>query len=217
MFKLIHTGLDNFFSLLFPERCIGCLKEKVFLCELCIKKAKKESEIKNPGPFLDKLYSFGFYDNRVLKRAIRRFKYHGTARLSHPFSQMLHHLFRTYLTSETNAVLLPIPISKKRLRKRGYNQAELISKALSDRTGIENMSDIILKVKDTPTQTALSSAKRISNVINSFRISTSEKIAGRTVFLIDDISTTGATLNEAARVLKDAGAKKVIGLVIARG
>jgi competence protein ComFC len=113
-------------------------------------------------------------------------------------------------------LMVPIPLSKTKLRKRGYNQAEILAKSLSKRFFFP-VENILKRVKDTKTQVGKSSVDRKLNIKDAFSLKNQKsKIKNQNIFLIDDVVTTGSTLKEAAKVLKRAGAKKVIGLTLAR-
>lgn len=110
-------------------------------------------------------------------------------------------------------ILVPIPISKSRLRERGYNQSELIAKNLS---GFVVETKILIKIKDTPRQARIENRQtRMQNVLGSFAVQNAELIQNRNIILIDDVATTGATLKEARKVLKNAGARKIIAFTFA--
>jgi ComF family protein len=111
--------------------------------------------------------------------------------------------------------LVPVPVSGKRLRSRGYNQSALLARHISRETGTLVMEALLRRVKDTPPQArAESEAERRQNVIGAFEAS--GQAAGMRVLLIDDVMTTGSTLNACAATLKNAGAKWVGALVLAR-
>ncbi len=114
-------------------------------------------------------------------------------------------------------VLVPIPSSKKRRSERGFNQAELIARKIFEYDEGKNFScdtSLLFKIKDTPHQSELKNrAERLKNLIGAF--SASGKCSGKNIILIDDVITTGTTMNEAAKVLKKSGAKKVLGFSIA--
>jgi ComF family protein len=115
-------------------------------------------------------------------------------------------------------ILIPIPMSKKRLKERGYNQAELLCKELFllNPATFTFYSDVLYKQKETARQATIKDRpKRLKNLTNSFSVVHKEKIIGKNILLIDDITTTGATLFEAIKVLKKAGARKVIALTVA--
>ncbi len=120
--------------------------------------------------------------------------------------------------SRTSIIIIPIPLSRKRLRQRGYNQSELLGKFLSDKLSIRIENNVLYKIKETISQVEIKDRnKRLKNLEGAFEVKNAEIIKNKNVILIDDITTTGATLNEARRILKTAGAKKVIGLTVAKG
>ncbi|MDO8659225.1 MAG: phosphoribosyltransferase family protein, partial [Candidatus Parcubacteria bacterium] len=125
-----------------------------------------------------------------------------------------------------NIILIPIPLSKKRYRERGYNQAELICRELIKinnlRHGVDMKleKDILIKPKETEHQARIENRReRLKNIIGSFAIKNEKlslsKIKNKNIILIDDITTTGATLNEARKVLKQNGARKIIAFTVA--
>ena len=115
-----------------------------------------------------------------------------------------------------NSVFIPIPLHKTKKRKRGFNQSELIAKELSKSLNIPLKTDILVKTKKTQTQTNLTKEQRAENVKNAFIIKNPQSIEGKTVFLVDDVFTTGSTMKECAKTLKKAGATYVWGIAVAR-
>ena len=221
MGKLIHKTMEKLASLLFPDRCAGCRRIGTLFCFSCRTKSRKSRKENISLPFLDKLYHWGLYSDTALQNALRHLKYHGAFGLSHPLSDMLMELIKPHLSSYAGyadpPVVIPIPTSRDRLSSRGYNQAELLGQALAEKTALLFLPDTLIKTMPTKTQVELKGKERVLNVMGSFGVNNASNIAGKTVLLVDDISTTGATLSEAARVLKEAGAKEVAGLVVARG
>lgn len=115
-------------------------------------------------------------------------------------------------------MLVPVPLYKSKLKRRGYNQAQLLAQGLSKKLNIPTI-DMLVRVKNTSSQVGLDQKKRKTNVSGAFSIAPNSfqyPPAGRRVFLIDDVLTTGSTLLEAANVLKRSGAKKVWGIALAR-
>lgn len=112
-------------------------------------------------------------------------------------------------------IITPVPLDNRRLKQRGYNQSKLIAKILSEKSGLK-LEDILLKVKYTKTQSLLENSQRRKNVENAFSIKIPELVKNKKVIIFDDIYTTGATANEIAKILKEAGAKNVFILVIAK-
>ena len=113
-------------------------------------------------------------------------------------------------------MVLPLPLTKKRLKWRGYNQARELALYFSREFSLEMRDDILIKIKETLPQTELNRKEREENIRGAFLIKNKSVIKNRKILLIDDVYTTGATLEEAAKTLKGAGAQKVFGLVIAR-
>ena len=114
-----------------------------------------------------------------------------------------------------HALIVPIPLYKARERVRGFNQARLIAHALGTRMGIPVRADILLKTKKTAPQMALRREERLTNLVGAFAVSDTESVRNRTIILMDDIKTTGTTLEEAAKVLKAAGAKRIWAITVA--
>jgi ComF family protein len=180
------------------NRCKFCgtkLFDKNRVCEKC-KKEKK---------YYDEFIYFSEYEY-VLKNKILEYKFNDKKYLKDFFAQELAKCLQNVQAD----YIIGVPISKKRLKERGYNQTNLIAKELSKILGIEYISEMLVKIKDTERQSELSKSERKINVKNSFRVTDIYNIEGKKILLIDDIFTTGATVNECSKTLKKAGAKQVI-------
>jgi competence protein ComFC len=112
--------------------------------------------------------------------------------------------------------LVPVPLHGTRKRERGFNQARLIARDLARGCGLEVLSRCLVKVRNAPPQTSLEAAEREKNVRNAYAVRDPRRVAGRTLVLVDDVFTTGATLRECSRVLVAAGAREVRALTIAQ-
>lgn len=217
MIALIHTAFGRLLSLIFPDRCAGCGKNGDIFCKECIKKTRKSPRGKTSVLFLDKLYNWGIYENEALSRALRRFKYYGTSGLSDIFSDLLVKLIEPDIQIfKKNTIVIPIPASSARKKSRGYNQAELLAQKFAKKTSLDYAPDVLIKSKNTVSQTSLAGRGRLFNQKDSFAVARPEKVKNKKIILVDDILTTGATLSEAARVIKEAGAREVAGLVVAK-
>ncbi len=116
----------------------------------------------------------------------------------------------------TADLILPVPLHIKRLRQRGFNQALLLAKSLFPDAGAKIHYDILFRQTNTPTQTGLSGRERRKNLKNAFIVKKASEISGRNILIIDDVFTTGSTVNECAGVLKKKGCKRVEILTICR-
>ena len=154
------------------------------------------------------------YRNELAKQAIWEIKYRKNEKLATIFCELFYEFILDELADKAlfsdfkNPILAPIPSSKKRLKERGYNQCELIVKELMRIDGGNNFTlceDSLEKTKDSPSQTSVKNRKkRLQNIKGCFAVSNPEKIKGSNIILIDDVITTGATMNEASRILIEA-------------
>lgn len=200
----------NFF---FPQKCFGCGRENEILCPECLKRIDYPTLLKS-----NNILAATDYNDELAKKAIWLLKYRGLKQIAEPLAELIkQRLFKDRpcgFRKDGPWVFIPIPLSSKRLRERGFNQSELIAKYLSDTIII----NVLYKSKDTASQVSIKDReKRLNNIKNSFEIKNPELIKDKNIILIDDVSTTGATIAEAKKVLKEAGAKRVIGVVVARG
>ena len=216
LFRSLQRIMEFFNKILlaiFPQKCFGCKKENEILCINCLEKISRPDT-----PFLNGIHISANYQDFVLKKALWALKYQGVKQLAKPLAWLIKE--RVWKKLETKDwIIIPIPLSKKRLRHRGYNQAELIARHMfnSQSDAVWGYS-ILSKIKETGSQVEIKEKeKRLANIIGSFHVEKPELVKGKKIILIDDVFTTGATINEAKKVLKQAGAKKVIGVVLARG
>ena len=235
--KLSNTVLD----ILFPIQCVGCGKEGIWLCDECLEKIKirkggqcpicRKSSIQDKTCFfcqrktdLDGLISSCYYQDRVLKKSIHIFKYKFVRDMDKFLVGLLIKILSGTEHTEPREILwetdyiLAVPLHKKRLRWRGFNQAEYLAKRVADHFGLIFRDDIIIRQKYTPPQVKIRNYKeRAKNIKGAFNCLFPRSIKNKKIILIDDVCTTLSTLGECAKVLKKAGAKEVWGLVLARG
>ncbi len=217
-------------NLFFPIWCIGCGREGKYICDSCYEKVPLISPpicvkcgrpltVKNTCPgciegtvFIDGIRA-PFLFHGVIRKAIHELKYRNLKAIAPSLAGFLHH----YLSENPipGEVLVPVPIHQKRRRERGYNQSSLIAFELSRRNGLPVVEDCLIKSVNTLPQVKTTSAsERHKNVADVFTC-TNEQLKGKHVILIDDVSTSGATLNTCAKVLKASGVASVWGLTIA--
>jgi len=213
-------SLKNFLlNLILPKFCFGCKKEGTYLCEDCLATIEIFKEHKRIShKILDDLFVATDYSHPILKKMILSFKYEPFAKeLAKDLANLIkiHFLLLDKKFDFSDFIFLPIPLSKKRLKWRGYNHAKEIAKELSEFFGAKILEDVLIKVKETKPQVSLPEKERKENLKGAFKVKNPELIFGQKIVLVDDVFTTGTTLSEAGKVLKEAGAKRVIGMVIA--
>lgn len=210
--------LEWVLNLFFPPVCGICGKlDDNWLCDKCSiewndKKYINYSKIE--GKFYNVLtYLFVYLDIRDL---LLQYKFKNKA--------YMYNTFVNFILQDKNLcaklmlydIIIPVPMSKVKKASRGYNQTELISKKLAQMLNIEYENKCLVKKKVNKTQSSLNEKQRFENVKGVFGIENSNIIKNKNVILFDDIVTTGATVNECAKVLKEAGAKKICVLAIAK-
>lgn len=163
-------------------------------------------------PQFDQSVSVGQFEGS-LREAIHVFKYKPCRSLGKPLSRWM----ADNIGFEPGIdIVMPVPLHRKRLRQRGFNQALLLAHGISKQHGLALSFDNLARTRHTKPQVELSGKDRIANVAGAFSLRRPEMLAGMSVVLVDDVFTTGATLNECSRVLKDAGASRVMALTLAR-
>ncbi|MBI2611637.1 ComF family protein [Candidatus Gottesmanbacteria bacterium] len=163
---------------------------------------------------IDGVFALTYYKG-AMKRAIRLLKYHSVTDLVTELSSLLVSLYPSFLPKFDYFV--PVPLSRKRERLRGYNQAELLARAIGTRFSVPIETTILSRVQYLKPQVDLRGDERRKNIIGSFSYNSSFTISNKNVCLVDDVSTTGATLMECGKVLKANGAGKVWAIVLAHG
>ena len=207
---------DRLLELLYPPKCAFCrrlVKDGRMICPDCERELPvtgaevQRTDISHLAVCLSPLYYTG-----VVRQALHRYKFGGAAAYYRIFAELMATCLREY-APEVELVTW-VPLSRKRLRRRGYDQAKLLAEEVARLAGLP-CEQTLEKVRNNPAQSGTSgSEERQKNVQGVYRTVTS--FAGEHVLLIDDIVTTGATLSEAAGMLLGAGAEEVSGLTLAR-
>jgi ComF family protein len=217
-------------DLLYPPRCALCEKHGSFLCEAC-SEALPRAEGRRcdvcwlplTGPAcrscaehptaLTRLRSVYRYEGGV-RTLVHAFKFRGQSSLGKPLAA---ELTRCYADHGLEAdVIVPVPLAVARRRGRGYNQASLLAREVSRQTGLPAAEALRRRGSATTQAQSASAEERRRNVVGAFVVARPGEVAGRRVLLIDDVATTGATLNACAVELLNAGAAEVAGLTLAR-
>lgn len=226
--KFFNTFLD----IVFPPTCTVCGEEGAWICPACIAGFSPCENTRCPlckKPFYRGFLcvscreqcafsqccsSFSYTD--ALKRAVHAIKF-GSARLSIPL--LVPFLCDTWDMFGNDAVdcVMPIPLHVRRLRERGFNQAEVFARGVGVHLGKPLMTDILIRSRETKAQAELSREERRANIKDAFSCRADARFDGASVLLIDDVCTTGATLSDAARALHRVGARTISALTLAHG
>ena len=233
--QLIERIKNLFLNVLFPKECVNCFKEGSWVCQSCLANINISNKFVCPscngakagwylcgscrvkGYPLDSLIFVSSYRDKIIQKLIHLLKYNYCEEVSSDLSKIMLKFFNKYVNAFPKVDLIAsVPLHKNRLQKRGFNQSEVIGKKLAEILQVEFYDDILIRIKQALPQVELARSERLTNVLGSFLV-TKRNIDKKNILLVDDVYTTGATLKECARVLKNAGAREVHGFVIARG
>jgi ComF family protein len=199
--------------MLFPPKCLCCgrLGDEV-LCGDC---SRKIEYVDSGGR--STVRSVCKYEG-VVKRAIQKFKFRGKKALSAPLASLLIEYIRRDNSINCGEIHLitSVPLSQRRFKKRGFNQSSILAEQVAGHFGIPFEENVLLRTRDTSPQFDLRRSDRIKNVEGAFLLTDEELVRGRTILIIDDILTTGATASECSRVLLGGGAEKVLVLTLSQ-
>jgi ComF family protein len=213
--------IKNFvLDLLFPVKCLGCDMKNEVLCDYCISKIhRNDRETEN------NITAMFDYREPLVRKVIWELKYHHKRYLAEKLGQLLYEFMMEDISDMKMEVsgraifVIPVPISGKKTKLRGYNQSLAIAKGFCRlrEPGIFEIKDnIIFKKVDTLPQARITNRKRrLENVRGVFDIKNKDVIKGRTIIVMDDVTTTGGTINEVMKILKKAGAKNIVGFAVA--
>lgn len=226
--------LNTILNILFPQSCPLCCRastnhrtapicpqcwEKVSLyngplCNRCGKPLTSDKSIIcgeciSDEPSFKYARSYGLYEGG-LEKAIKLLKYHGVTRLSVPLSDLL-----LQLPLPRVDVIIPVPLHRRRLRERGFNQSALLSRHVAKRLKIPVAITSLIKHRDTHPQVDLDARDRRKNIKGAFTVENREMIYKKDIMLIDDVLTTGATVRECSKVLRKAGAGDIYVIALA--
>ena len=210
-------------DLILPPACAGCGRSGALLCPACLASFTPASRSEDRFVAPDAAIVVGdalvlavaaFAHAGPMRRALAALKYSGASRLAPILGRAAATALAPLLAVSGPAVLVPVPVHRERQRSRGYNQAELIARALARTTGLP-IRDLLERVRPTTKQHRLDRAARLANLRGAFasRRGTAQPNA---VILVDDIITTTATLEACASVLREAGVEAVYGFAVAR-
>ncbi len=238
MQKFLSKTKEFLLDILFPKFCVNCGREGSYLCSDCFFLIDVSERQYCPFCYppkivldgrtcsscrrfkkLNGLYSAVPYNSFMIKKLIHQFKYSYIKELAKPLSNLIiiHLANLNKLSNFNDFVLIPVPLHKKKLKQRGFNQSEEIAKELAKTLRAPILNNVLLKTKQTSDQVDLKKEEREKNIKGAFFCQRPDLIFNRKILLVDDIFTTGSTMEESALTLKQAGAKEVWGTAVARG
>jgi Predicted amidophosphoribosyltransferases len=210
---------DKILDVIFPNVCGICDEIcSLSICNKCRKEIDKfrRNKIKHYKDKSYELHIFIFKYDGVIRDRLLKYKFNGKSYLYKMFSNSILENKKICDIIKQNDGIISVPIHKKRLFERGYNQSELISKEISKRLGIEDFSECLIKNRNTKSQSELSKSERKTNIIGVYSVIDNNNLYNRDIVLVDDIYTTGSTVQECSKILKQNGVKKITILTIAK-
>lgn len=234
--------LNDMSEVIFPPQCLGCAeilhtfndqifcptcKEQIHLitgsiCHICgttFPDSPAESHLcadcLEKKPYFSCARAVFSYENIILN-AIHRFKYKRHISIGETLASFMTDFQFPNIDYADYSIILPVPLHIKRLRERGFNQSLILARAIGEKHQMPVDFSLLKRHKFTLTQTGSNKKERKQNIKGAFEVTDKKKIAGKSIILIDDVYTTGATVNECAKTLIKAGAQKVSVLTLAR-
>ena len=212
---------------IYPPLCLLCEQstDGEILCRSCSDKLSVSARVRvQAGTDFPYLAGHCFFDRVItcwpyspeLEQIVHWIKYRRGTRLGFSMGVMIGHMLAGTLEACKSALCIPVPLHRTRQRERGFNQSEVLVRGLSSTLGCQVDVTSLIRLRYTATQTRLSGPERRKNVQDAFKVKAPGQIKGRHILLVDDVCTTGATLNSCSCALKESGAETVTGIALAR-
>ncbi len=239
--KTAYNYYNTFLNLIYPQKCAICgislLYDANYICNICINKIKLLSEplckkcSKELPPFTkhngicSSCASSSFYFqycfsavryDELTKIIFHEIKFKKRRNLLNIFHYHLHAKLKSTKQMIDNSIVIPVPLDSKRKKEREFNQSNIIAKKVSSYYHIPYEPNLLFRIKENIPQSILSRKERINNIKGAFIVKKKNKIENKNIILVDDVFTTGSTVNECAKALKEAGANKINVFTLAR-
>lgn len=222
-------NLESLLNLVFPSHCIGCqgtagnsiicsrclagipINQTLFCGKCRLRLARQKKICHKDYPFV--LGAATSYSNELAKELIHYLKFKFVKSAARALGELLAVYMRGTGFSPKNFIVIPVPLSARRLRERGFNQSGLVAERFATLAGLAAFPGVLLRIRDARPQSESKNAdERRKNVRGAFVVKNPELVSGKNIILLDDVITSGATMLEAARTLKAAGARRIIAL-----
>lgn len=207
-------------SLLFPTKnlCYLCKETKEslsdYICRDCLKLLEIiHREVKLDSPFIKSVYYTLIY-NRYMREIVADYKFNNKSYLHKPLGMLMLRTIDERDISKDIDLIIYVPSHRRKEAKRGYNQSELLATFIGKKLEIEVSHNKLIKIKHTRDQNKLNRFERQKNLLGSFKLKNGEELRDKRILLIDDIITTGSTMEECSRVLINNGVREVMGLAL---
>lgn len=220
----LRRSCELILDIFFPPICLNCKKyledgeRDKLVCASCLASIEIYSNLFYPFPGIT-LAAASSYSNPALKELIHYLKYKGFLKAGKALGEILTKYLNRLNLNPQDFIIVPVPLYGTRHRKRGFNQAELLAEIVGKHFNRPVLTKVLKRIKETKPQIEISDYKiRSENIKGVFSVAEKQKelVKGKQIILVDDVCTSGATIKEAARTLKRAGARKIIALVVAK-
>ena len=201
-------------DIIYPPSCGICGKLGDFLCNKCKIKLQKQLVCEtidfslDSEKYFDK-YTYLYKYDGIIRKLILQYKFNDKSYLYKMFLENIKNNEKMYLFLKKYDIIMPVPISNKRMKERGYNQSSLLAKEMAKLLSIEYKENCLIKTKNIVPQSTLKKEDRQLNVQDVYSIKNIEYIKNKNVLLVDDIFTTGSTVNECSKILKNNGTLEI--------
>lgn len=239
--KWLNNCKEELIDLVYPKTCFGCKKRmpslaENYICPDCLRKIDKPKppfcikcgksidildmdrcpECTGYGYYFTRGYTSSIYEG-LIKEGIHYFKYNSHTYLSKTLAGLMIDFALEYIDLNTIDAIVSVPLHWRKQRDRGFNQSKILGKILSKNTKIPFIQKGLFRIKAIRPQVEFPRRERITNVSGAFKVTSPKNFLNKHVLLIDDVFTTGATLNECSKILLESGAKEVWVFTLARG
>ena len=226
----LQQYITSFISIFFPEACIGCkkalLEEERFICMHCeygLPQTQFHLDAENKAmqslagrvPLVSVASYFYFTSGSIAQQIMHAIKYQGRQKAAHYLGTKYGEVLKRHSFFQDVIMIIPVPLHPKKKRQRGYNQSEYFGKGLSESMGIELQTSFLVRIKEGESQTKKSRYERYENTKSLFQVQNGQHLVNQHVLLVDDVFTTGATIEACANVLLSIKGVKVSVLTLA--